>query len=85
MHLVIRKEDLARAVGAVAKVVEARNTIPILSNILLDAGDGYAHAGDYLEMDCLECHKPSAVRFGGQGGVTLIAARTHADEMLAGV
>lgn len=37
MHLVIRKEDLARAVGAVAKVVEARNTIPILSNILLDA------------------------------------------------
>lgn len=40
MHLVIRKEDLARAVGAVAKVVEARNTIPILSNILLDAGDG---------------------------------------------
>ncbi|WP_313666134.1 DNA polymerase III subunit beta [Shinella sp.] len=40
MNLVIRKEDLARAVGAVAKVVEARNTIPILSNILLDAGDG---------------------------------------------
>lgn len=40
MHLVIRKEDLVRAVGAVAKVVEARNTIPILSNILLDAGDG---------------------------------------------
>lgn len=40
MHLVIHKEDLARAVGAVAKVVEARNTIPILSNILLDAGDG---------------------------------------------
>lgn len=37
MQLVIRKEDLARAVGAVAKVVEARNTIPILSNILLDA------------------------------------------------
>ena len=40
MHLVIRKEDLARAVGAVAKVVESRTTIPILSNILLDAGDG---------------------------------------------
>ena len=40
MHLVIHKEDLARAVGAVAKVVEARNTIPILSNILLDADNG---------------------------------------------
>lgn len=40
MHLVIHKEDLARAVGAVAKVVESRTTIPILSNILLDAGDG---------------------------------------------
>lgn len=46
--------------------------------------DGYAHAGDYLEMDCVECHKPSAVRFGEQGGVTLLAARTHADELLAG-
>jgi len=41
MHLVIRKEDLARAVGAVSKVVETRNTIPILSNVMLTAaGDG---------------------------------------------
>lgn len=40
MHLVIHKEDLARAVTAVAKVVEARNTIPILSNVMLTASAG---------------------------------------------
>lgn len=37
MHLVIRKEDLARAPSAVAKVVESRNTIPILSCVMLTA------------------------------------------------
>lgn len=47
--------------------------------------DGYAHAGDYLEIDCPECAKPSAVRFDQRGGVTLIAARTNADERLVGV
>ncbi len=46
--------------------------------------DGYAHSGDYLEMDCPECLKPSAVLFDQQGGVTLIAARTHTDELLLG-
>lgn len=47
--------------------------------------DGYAHAGDYLEMDCPECRRPSAVSFGQNGGVTLIAARTEKDEQLVGV
>ncbi|PZP69519.1 MAG: DNA polymerase III subunit beta [Delftia acidovorans] len=52
MHLVIRKEDLARAVGAVAKVVEARNTIPILSNILLDAdGSKLTVTGTDLDVE----------------------------------
>lgn len=40
MHLVIHKEDLARAVGTVAKVVESRTTIPILSNVMLTAAAG---------------------------------------------
>ncbi len=37
MHLVIHKEDLTRVLGAVAKVVESRNTIPILSCVMLTA------------------------------------------------
>lgn len=51
MHLVIHKEDLARAVGAVAKVVEARNTIPILSNVMLTAaGDGLSVMATDLDI-----------------------------------
>lgn len=45
--------------------------------------DGYAHPDDYLETDCLECKKPSAVRIEG-GDVTLIAARTKADKVMLG-
>ena len=37
MHLVIHKEDLTRVLSAVAKVVESRNTIPILSCVMLTA------------------------------------------------
>ncbi|SFB52585.1 DNA polymerase-3 subunit beta [Rhizobium sp. NFR07] len=40
MQLNISRTELARVVGAVGKVVEARNTIPILSNILLEAEGG---------------------------------------------
>lgn len=42
--------------------------------------DGYAHPGDYLEIDCTECMRPSAVAFDRGGWVKLIAARTAADE-----
>lgn len=45
--------------------------------------DGYANSGDYLEVDCVDCHKPSAVVF-DSGTMTLIAARTDADERLLG-
>ncbi len=37
MQLTIKREDLARAVGAVSRVVESRNIIPILSNLKLEA------------------------------------------------
>lgn len=37
MTLTIQRADLARALAAVTKVVEARNTIPILGNVLLVA------------------------------------------------
>lgn len=46
--------------------------------------DGYANAGDYLEVDCTECAKPAAVLFDEKGSMTLIAARTDADERLVG-
>ncbi|MBB4235079.1 DNA polymerase III subunit beta [Rhizobium esperanzae] len=43
MRLTIQRTELARVVGAVGKVVESRNTIPILSNLLLSAADGLLH------------------------------------------
>lgn len=45
--------------------------------------DGYTHPGDYVETECLECMKPSAVRIDG-GDVTLIAARTETDKSFLG-
>lgn len=40
MTLTIQRTDLARILTAVTRVVETRNTIPILANVLLQAEDG---------------------------------------------
>ena len=40
MKLTIERAALLRALGHVQSVVERRNTIPILSNVMLDARDG---------------------------------------------
>ncbi|MBD9542917.1 DNA polymerase III subunit beta [Ensifer sp. ENS04] len=40
MRLAISRQNLARVLGAVGKVVESRNTIPILGNVLLSAVPG---------------------------------------------
>lgn len=37
MHVTIRREELARAIGAVSRVVETRNIMPILSSLKLVA------------------------------------------------
>lgn len=51
MHLVIHKEDLTRVLGAVSKVVEARNTIPILSCVMLTAaGSGLSVMATDLDI-----------------------------------
>ncbi|MEB2845897.1 DNA polymerase III subunit beta [Endobacterium cereale] len=51
MQLKTSRTELARVVGAVGKVIEARNTIPILSNILLDAeGDRLRITGTDLDI-----------------------------------
>jgi DNA polymerase-3 subunit beta len=40
MQLLISRAELARAIGAVHRVVESRNIIPILSNLKLEAANG---------------------------------------------
>ncbi|MAH84421.1 MAG: DNA polymerase III subunit beta [Rhodospirillaceae bacterium TMED8] len=40
MKLIIERTDFLKSLGHVQSVVERRNTIPILSNVKIDAGDG---------------------------------------------
>lgn len=43
MQITVRREELARAIGAVSRVVESRNIMPILSSLKLEAaGDNLA-------------------------------------------
>lgn len=51
MHLIIARADLHRALAAVVRVVEGRNTIPILSNALLAAeGETLTVTGTDLDL-----------------------------------
>jgi DNA polymerase III subunit beta len=52
MKLTIERAALMKALGHVQSVVERRNTIPILSNVLLDAsGEGLALSATDLDME----------------------------------
>ncbi|WP_457659560.1 DNA polymerase III subunit beta [Sinorhizobium medicae] len=51
MRLLIGKQELARVMAIVGRVVESRNTIPILGNVMLAAaGGGLAVAGADLDI-----------------------------------
>jgi DNA polymerase-3 subunit beta len=55
MQLTIERAALLKALGHVQSVVERRNTIPILSNVLLSAGrDGVSFAATDLDMEILD-------------------------------
>ncbi len=64
MKLTIERAALLRALGHVQSVVERRNTIPILSNVLLKGEDGRL-ALSATDMDIeIVAHAPAQ---GGQG------------------
>ncbi len=55
MQLTIERTALLKALGHVQSVVERRNTIPILSNVLLSAGrDSVSFAATDLDMEILD-------------------------------
>ena len=55
MQLTIERSALLKALGHVQSVVERRNTIPILSNVLLSAGrDRLAFAATDLDMEMVD-------------------------------
>ena len=71
MQLVIERSELLRTLGHVASVVERRNTIPVLSNVLLRAdGDALQLKATDLEREVTET-VPAEV---GQAGATTVSA-----------
>ena len=55
MKLTIERTDLLRSLGHVQSVVERRNTIPILSNVKIEAdGDGVALNATDMDLDIVE-------------------------------
>ena len=71
MRLTIEKPALSKALGHVASVVERRNTIPILSNVLLSASNNELKlTATDLDMELVET---VAVRAKGEGATTIPA------------
>lgn len=68
MKLTIERATLLKALGHVQAVVEKRNTIPILSNVLISAGpNGASFAATDLDIEILET---TEARCDGEGMVT---------------
>jgi DNA polymerase-3 subunit beta len=71
MRLTIEKPALSKALGHVASVVERRNTIPILSNVLLSASNNELKlTATDLDMELVET---VAARAKGEGATTVPA------------
>ena len=63
MQLTIERSALLKALGHVQSVVERRNTIPILSNVLLSAGrDRLAFAATDLKVQISQHRQRTAVQ-----------------------
>ncbi len=66
MKLTIERAALLKALGHVQSVVERRNTIPILSNVLLSAGpEGLSLSATDLDMEIVD-HTDADVEMPGQ-------------------
>ncbi len=66
MNITIERAALLRSLGHVQSVVERRNTIPILSNVLLRASDGeLSLAATDMDLEIVETVPASVARPGG--------------------
>lgn len=73
MEFSASKDDLARDLGLIQGIVERKNTIPILSNVLIEAdGAGIEMAATDLDVG-LRCRLPAEVR--KPGSLTLSAKK----------
>lgn len=75
MDIIVRRNDLTKAMSSVGKVIEHRQMIPILGNVLLIAEDGrLTVVGNDLDIEI-----SASVACDGDGGETTVDARRLAD------
>ncbi|AIB13190.1 DNA polymerase III subunit beta (plasmid) [Azospirillum argentinense] len=66
MNIIIERAALLRSLGHVQSVVERRNTIPILSNVLLRASEGeLSLAATDMDLEIVETVPATVTRAGG--------------------
>ena len=76
MKVTIERSVLLKALGHVHRIVERRNTIPILANVLIEAGDGkLALKSTDLDLEASE-QAPADV---AQNGATTVPAHVIYD------
>ena len=88
MEFTAKKDDLARELGLIQGIVERKNTIPILANVLLDATDGSVElAATDLDVG-LRCRisadvaKPGALTLSAKKLFEIVRAVSEADVQL---
>jgi DNA polymerase III subunit beta len=75
MEILVRRSDLARELHLVQGIVERKNSIPILSNVLAEARSGELRISA-TDLDVsLVCGCPAEVK--AEGGVTLSAKKLY--------
>ena len=80
MRLSIDKPGLAKALAHVASVVERRNTIPILSNVLIAAGKNELKlTATDLDMELVEI---VPCRSKGEGATTVLHAIRKIEQLM---
>jgi DNA polymerase-3 subunit beta len=77
MQLTVSRGDFARLLADVSKVVEKRNTIPILSNIKLSASAEGSLRVTGTDLD-IEISKSTGATVAEAGEITVNASRLHA-------
>lgn len=76
MKLTIPRDALVPALAAATRVVDRRNTIPVLSNVLIEAADDGAVTLTATDLD-MEIRVRLAARVGEAGRTTIHAGRLH--------
>jgi len=82
MNLSISKSDLERGLGRIQSIIEKRNSMPILSNVRLEAVKGKSGGELKLAATDLEVgiHSTHEAQVTKAGGLTVTARTLHASE-----